>query len=161
MKRLMILFFAVLVIMAFTSISNNKKTFKKLYGLEGVWKMNLKNGALCEEWKRVDKYFLQNKGFMIKGKDTIVNERVELRAKDDGISYTSRVEDQNNKMPISFSMTSAKGNEFVFENPQHDFPKRIVYHLISADSLHAWIDDGIDGSKKRSDFHYKKQNSLK
>ncbi|MEP7322799.1 MAG: DUF6265 family protein [Saprospiraceae bacterium] len=161
MKRLMILFFVFFCMMAFTTISNNKKTFKKLYGLEGVWKMNIKNGSLCEEWKMVDKYFLQSKGFMIKGKDTMVNERVELKASEGGISYTSRVEDQNNKMPISFTMTSSKDNEFVFENPQHDFPKRIVYHLISADSLHAWIDDGIDGSKKRSDFHYKKQTDTK
>jgi len=53
-------------------------------------------------------------------------------------------------------MTSSESNQFIFENPAHDFPKRIVYRLISADSLHAFIDDGVAGTK-RQHFYYKKQ----
>ncbi len=129
-----------------------------MYTLEGTWKMNTKRGAICEEWKKMDKNYLQNKGYMIKGTDTIVTERVALTKTTEGIFYTSTVEDQNNKQPIAFKMTRTENNMFVFENPQHDFPRRIVYELVTADSLHAYIDDGIDGSKKRQDFYYKKQN---
>jgi hypothetical protein len=53
-------------------------------------------------------------------------------------------------------MTTAANNLFVFENAQHDFPKRIVYQLVNADSLHAFIDDGIDGSEKRQNFYNKR-----
>jgi hypothetical protein len=81
---------------------------------------------------------------------------VALRNTKEGIFYTSTVEDQNNKQPTSFKLTSGNNNVFVFENPQHDFPKRIVYKLISADSLHAYIDDGNNSTKKRQDFYYKK-----
>jgi hypothetical protein len=135
MKKILITITTVTCLAAFEFADYNK-TFKKLYALEGTWKMNTKRGAVCEEWKKMDKNYLQNKGYMIKGNDTIINERVALTNTKEGIFYTSTVEDQNNK--------------------QHYFPKRIVYILISADSLHAYIDDGTANGKKQN-FYYKRQ----
>lgn len=132
------------------------KTFEKLYALEGTWKMTTKRGAICEEWKKISDNHLQSKGYFIRGADTLVNERVALTNSKEGVFYTSTVEDQNNKEPIAFKMTSAENNRFVFENPQHDFPKRIVYKFITADSIHAFIDDGTE-TGKRQNFYYKKQ----
>lgn len=155
MKNIFIAIVATFSLSAFI-ISDDNKTFKKLYTLEGTWKMNTKWGAICEEWKKMDKNYLQNKGYMIKGKDTIINERVALTNTAAGIFYTSTVEDQNNKQPIAFKMTKAENNMFVFENPAHDFPKRIVYKLVTTDSLHAFIDDGTEKGKKQN-FYYKRQ----
>ena len=118
--------------------------------------MKTAKGYLGEEWIKMNDEYLQNRGFMVRGTDTIITERVALKNAKEGIFYTSTVENENNKEPISFKLTSGKNNIFVFENPQHDFPKRIVYELISADSLHAYIDDGAAGTKKRRDFYYKK-----
>jgi len=118
--------------------------------------MLTKRGAICEEWKKVDKNYLQNRGYMIRGADTIVSERVALTKTKDGIFYTSTVEDQNNKQPIAFTMTKSESNVFVFENPEHDFPKRIVYRFITNDSLYAFIDDGTEAGKKQN-FYYKRQ----
>jgi hypothetical protein len=133
------------------------RVFIKLYALEGTWKMNTKRGSIYEEWKKIDNTYLQSKGFMIKGNDTIINERVALKNTKDGIYYTSTVENQNNKQPIAFKLTTSDHNQFIFENLQHDFPKRIGYQLVTKDSLHAWIDDAVEGSKHRQDFYYKKQ----
>ncbi|MDZ4796212.1 MAG: DUF6265 family protein [Bacteroidota bacterium] len=144
-------------LLAFTYYPGDKKAFKKLFALEGVWKMNTKKGALCEEWKKMNKSFMQNKGYVIKGNDTTLTERVALTRTSEGILYTSTVEDQNNKNPIAFTMTSSGGNVFVFENRKHDFPKRIVYQLLSPDSLHAFIDDGVEGTKKVQHFYYVRQ----
>ena len=138
------------------AVDTDNKTFKKLYALEGTWKMNTKRGAICEEWKKMDNNYLQNKGYMIKGNDTIISERVALTNTAAGIFYTSTVEDQNNKQPIAFKMTGSENNSFVFENPAHDFPKRIVYKLITADSIHAFIDDGTE-TGKRQNFYFKRQ----
>jgi Domain of unknown function (DUF6265) len=156
MIRNIIAIIATITLSAFITDGNGKKTFKRLYSLEGVWKMNTKRGAIFEEWKKIDKNYLQNKGYMIKGKDTIVNERVALTNTNAGIFYTSMVEDQNNKQPIAFKMTKAENDMFVFENPQHDFPKRIIYKIVTADSLHAYIDDGTETGKKQN-FYYKRQ----
>ena len=148
-----------IVLLSFSYSAGNKRTFKKLFALEGVWKMITKKGAICEEWKKIDKSYLQNTGYMIKGSDTVINERVALTRTAEDIFYTSTVEDQNNKQPIAFKMVSASGNTFVFENKEHDFPKRIVYQLVSADSLHAFIDDGVEGTKKVQHFYYAKQKN--
>ena len=155
MKNLLIAVTIVLCLSAFF-ISRDDKVFKKLYVLEGTWKMNTKRGAVCEEWKKVDNNYLQNRGYMIKGNDTIITERVALTNTKAGILYTSTVEDQNNKEPIAFKMTRNEDNMFVFENPEHDFPKRIVYKFITTDSLHAFIDDGTETGKKQN-FYLKRQ----
>lgn len=154
MKKIVIAIAVVLCAAAFMVPAD--KTFAKLYALEGTWKMTTKRGAICEEWKKVNDNHLQSKSYFIKGADTLVNERVALTNTKDGVFYTSTVEDQNNKEPIAFKMTSADNNRFVFENPQHDFPKRIVYKFITADSIHAFIDDGTE-TGKRQNFYYKKQ----
>ena len=135
---------------------SDEKVFKKLYALEGTWKMTTKRGAIYEEWKKVNNNYLQSKGYLIKGADTIINERIALKNTSEGIFYISTVEDQNYKTPVSFKMTKSANSEFVFENSQHDFPKRIVYKLINKDSLYAFVDDGTDAPAKRQNFCYKK-----
>jgi hypothetical protein len=155
MRKVFIAIIITFSLSAFISSGDNK-TFKKLYTLVGSWKMNTKRGAVCEEWKKVNRNYLQSKGYMIKGKDTMISERIALTNTKEGIFYTSTVEEQNNKQPIAFKMTDSENNMFVFENPQHDFPKRIIYKFITTDSLHAYIDDGTE-TGKRQNFYYKRQ----
>jgi hypothetical protein len=156
MKNIITASGVMFLLLSFSYLPDNKKVFKKLYALEGVWKMKTKKGFICEEWKKVDKNYLQSRGYMIKGTDTIINERVALKRTKDDINYISTVEDQNDKKPVAFKLTSATGNVFIFENPEHDFPKRIVYHLVTTDSLHGFVDDGIVGTKKIKHFYYSK-----
>ncbi len=130
--------------------------FSQLYNLQGMWKIQNKKGFVFEEWKLINKDYLQGCGGVIRGNDTVVNERMLLESRQGEIFYTSIVEDQNNNQPIEFSLTSSEHRKFVFENATHDFPKRIVYEISGSDSLHAWVDDGTDDLKKRQDFNYKK-----
>jgi Domain of unknown function (DUF6265) len=159
MKKIYIIFLFV-VLLGATNIINNNKVFKKFYSMEGTWKMNGKRGPVYEEWKKLNKNHLQSRSYIIKGSDTVLNERVSLTNTKEGIFYTSVVEDQNNKQPIPFKMTGYGNNKFIFENPKHDFPKRIVYHLINTDSLHAFIDDGTEAGKKQN-FYFKRLNISK
>jgi hypothetical protein len=119
--------------------------------------MKTKKGIIGEEWKKINNDYLQNRGYTVRGNDTITTERVALRNTTEGIFYTSTVEDQNNQQPISFKLSSAVNNVFIFENPQHDFPKRITYNLITKDSLRAWIDDGKEIPEKKMLFQYSRQ----
>lgn len=156
MKKILVAISAITFLAAFT-LTDKSKIFKKLHSLAGTWKMVTKRGTIiCEEWKKVDNHYLQNRGYMIRGSDTIVTERVSLTNTKEGIFYTSTVEDQNNRQPIAFTLTKADDSMFFFENPAHDFPKRIVYRFVTADSLHAFIDDGTETGKKQN-FYYKRQ----
>ncbi len=155
MKKILLATTCIIILTAFAINQDNKSIFKKLFMLEGTWVMKSKKGNIMgESWVKLGDDHLQNKGFFVKGKDTIVTERVALRRTNKEITYTSTVEDQNNKQPVTFKLTSSDNNEFVFENPGHDFPKRVIYKIISADSVHAWIDAGKDGAAERQDFYY-------
>lgn len=154
MRKAGIALFLVISLSAFIK-GDNSKIFKKLYRLEGTWLMKTKNGFIGEEWKKMDKFHLKSRGMFIKGTDTVVSEIVNLVKNTNGIFFISSVEDQNNKKPISFKLTSSDDNEYVFENPEHDFPKRIVYKLASPDSIHAYIDAGP--AIKQQNFYYKRQ----
>jgi hypothetical protein len=154
MKKLLIVFAGFIMLVAFTG--NRNENFKKLYALQGTWQMTTKRGILCEEWKKINDNYLQSKGYIVKGTDTLINETVALTKKGDDIFYTSTIVNQNDQQPVAFKMTKSGNNIFVFENAQHDFPKRIVYQLLSADSLYAFIDDGIDGSAHKQNFYYKR-----
>ena len=154
MKKISIVFSLIFLLGGFNT-TNNGKVFKKLYVLAGSWKMDGKRGPVYEEWKKLNKNHLQSRSYVIKGTDTIVNERVSLTNTKAGIFYTPVVEDQNDKKPIPFKLTGHRNNKFLFENPDHDFPKRIVYHLINTDSIHAFIDDGTDAGKKQN-FYFKR-----
>ncbi len=64
--------------------------------------------------------------------------RIEQRA--DGIYYVAH---PKGRCPgTDFKLTSLTGKEAVFENPEHDFPKRIIYRKSDDGSLVASIDGG-------------------
>jgi hypothetical protein len=130
--------------------------FRQLHKLEGMWLMHTRKGTIGEEWTKNDNDHLHSRGFFITGRDTTVTERIALRKQADGIFYISTVENQNNRQPVPFKLTSSDNMKFVFENPDHDFPKRIVYEFVTHDSIHAFIDGGRAASGKRQDFYYKR-----
>ena len=118
--------------------------------------MSSKRAVVFEEWKKLNKNHLQGRSYIVRNNDTVVSERISLTNTKAGIIYTSVVEEQNNKKPVAFKMAGQSGYRFVFVNPDHNFPKRIVYNFITPDSLHAYIDDGTEAGKKQN-FYYQRQ----
>ena len=60
---------------------------------------------------------------------------------DDGIAYLAQ---PGGRPPTPFKLVESKPGRAVFTNPEHDFPKRIVYELRDG-KLCARTDDGKDG----------------
>lgn len=96
--------------------------------LKGTWKINDKERY--EQWiVSADK--LSGRGFnRDKGLEKVY-ETLEIRLVDGKVNYLATVPDQNDGRTIAFSMTNSSVNELTFENPDHDFPKKIVYKKIS------------------------------
>ena len=153
--KLLILFIAVLFL-SVKQPQDDKKIFQQLHALQGTWQMKTSKGILYEGWQKINDTLLQGGSYKIKEHDTIFLERVSLKLTPDGIFYVPVVE-ENNMQPVNFKLTSHNNNSFLFENPEHDFPKRVIYELITKDSIHAYIDGGIN-SAKRSDYFYTKIN---
>jgi len=55
---------------------------------------------------------------------------------------------------VVFRAASPSAAEVVFENPAHDFPKRIGYRRVSPDSVEAWVDGGAGGKGKKISYPY-------
>lgn len=54
-----------------------------------------------------------------------------------------------------FKLIEMGANEVVFENPEHDFPQRVIYRR-DGDSLNGRIEGTVNGQAKASDFPMKR-----
>jgi hypothetical protein len=86
--------------------------------------------------------------------DTVILERTTLYLEGDKIIYSPEVTNQNNAQPVPFSLVSINGQRYTFENKAHDFPQRIIYHLVSNNAVHARIEGSKNGKDMGSDFNY-------
>lgn len=139
---------------AANSQSFSKNDFKGLQSLQGLWKMESGRGALYEEWHLQSPEKFAGKSYKIKSSDTMVLERVDLYLQGRRIFYTPVVTDQNNRQPVPFKLISNKDNRYIFENKEHDYPQRVIYHFISKDSLQARIEGTKNGKAMGSNFFY-------
>src|SRR6187549_3996487 len=97
MKKILLSTGCFIILLAFSLKQDTSKAFKNLYALEGTWIMKTKKGNIIgEQWTKVNDNYLQNKGFYMKGTDTIVTETVALRKEKNEINYISTVVNQNN-----------------------------------------------------------------
>ncbi len=145
-------FLLLLILLCLNSFAQKKNILNRF---EGKWIMQKGDKTIGEEWTKISEAWFQSKGYFIKGgSDTVVTERVALKRVYGEIFYTSTVEDQNNKQPVKFKLTFYKNGKFIFENPQHDFPRRIIYDFTSRNTLHAYIDGGAN--TKAQHFYYKR-----
>lgn len=67
--------------------------------------------------------------------------RIESRA--DGVYYVAKPSSAASE--ISFKLKSLRDKKVVFENLEHDFPKRIIYSLASEKNLQARAEDDSKG----------------
>lgn len=117
----------------------------KVQWLTGVWENKSKEGLLTENWSRENDTVFNAACYFVHGKDTLHNEKIRLIQSDNAIIYSPTVKGENGNKPVHFKMTSINADELVFENPKHDYPQKIVYTKITADSLITKISGMIKG----------------
>ena len=69
-----------------------------------------------------------------------------------GLEYVAKPSGQPE---ATFTSTSVSSAEVVFENPAHDFPKKVSYKR-DGDTLVASIEGPMNGQTRRIEFPYKK-----
>lgn len=89
----------------------------------------------------------------LKGADTLEVEKMWLMPTDSGFYFVAAP--SQNPEPTLFKLISSDSMRFVFENPTHDFPQRVIYHLVAQDTLQARIEGtGKDGQEQGMTFPY-------
>jgi hypothetical protein len=115
--------------------------------LLGTWQENRKS---FESWKYEDG-LLSGTAYQLdhsSGKE-IVTEQIKLIKKEGNFYYVPDVAGPQG--PVEFRITSFDKDSFTAENPDHDFPKKIVYKKIG-DTLEATI----SGQGKSIRYSFKK-----
>lgn len=135
----------------------NYSQLEKANWFLGRWKNNSPEGNLSESWKKInDSTFFGESYFVIK-KDTVFVETIQLEERNSKLSYIVTVPNQNDEKPVSFELTRSNTAQMVFENPNHDFPDKIIYNQVGNDSLLAEISGMKDGKIKKEVFRMKKK----
>ncbi|MBX2959595.1 MAG: hypothetical protein KF732_06515 [Flavobacteriales bacterium] len=99
---------------------------------------------IYESWSKTSDELLTGKSYYTENGDTMLLETIEIKQIDGELFYCPAVSNQNEGKAIEFKLTSKNPNELVFENPKHDFPKKIVY-IQEGNNINAWIEG--DGKK--------------
>lgn len=148
----------LLLLLTILSCKKGEKTniLNEIDWLIGTWENNSDKGNLLEIWKKENDSVYSGQSFYIKAKDTLHFESIQLKQISDSLLYSSSVKGQDNDLALDFKLTSKTQNQFVFENPKNDYPQKIVYKLITRDSLVAII-SGIQQGKTSSESFFMKR----
>jgi len=143
---------ASLILLTILSVEN--PTLADLSWMSGDWQTAPGGRRQIEEhWTAAAGGSMMGVSRTVAGDKTVEFEYLRIEQREDGIFYVAH---PKARCPgTDFKLTRASASEAVFENPQHDFPKRIIYRKTD-DGLTASIDAG-EGSKGMS-FVFKKMN---
>ena len=135
------------VIFAFL-ISPQTPTLADISWISGAWQSEPGGKRQIEEhWTSVAGASMLGMSRTVAGDKTVEFEYLRIEQRADGIYYVAH---PKARCPgTDFKLTRASATEAVFENPQHDFPKRIIYRKTADDALTATIDGG-EGTKSLS-----------
>lgn len=137
-------------ILAFAlACTNNRQQFQTMQVFEGTWQQE--NTNTFEIWEK-HKNLFSAQVIKIENADTLIVEKLRIFQDDNVIYYEATVPNQNKGEAIRFKLTRQNGKRFQFENPEHDFPQKIVYTFQNKTQLKAII----SGGNKQAVFNYKK-----
>ncbi len=86
----------------------------------------------------------------VRHSETVEYEFLQIRETAAGeIEYVARPSGQTG---AAFLLVRLSEREVVFENPDHDFPQRIIYRLIAEGNLEASIEGEVNGETRTVDF---------
>jgi Domain of unknown function (DUF6265) len=117
--------------------------------LAGCWTSGAGGRQVDEQWMKPLGGTMMGMSRTVVGGKTVDSEVLLIRATGSDVAYVARPAGQPE---ASFKLVSATANEARFENPEHDFPQRIIYRLNPDGSLHARIEGTRDGKVRGVDF---------
>jgi len=123
--------------------------------LQGTWKME--NKEIYEHWDKLNDKTLKGFSYKLNNGQMKVSEYLEIKQHDNHIVYTASVINQNQGKSVDFKLIKTDST-FTFENPNHDFPKQIVYQKLSDTEIFVQVSDG---NEKGFAYKMTKQNSKK
>ena len=129
-----------------------KPTAEDVGWLSGCWGFTRNGRHVIENWTPVEGGTLIGVSRTVSNGRTSEYEFLLIRSGANGLEYVAKPSGQAEG---TFTATRVTANEVVFENPAHDFPKKIMYTR-NGDSLTAAIEGPMNGQTRRIEFPHTK-----
>lgn len=120
--------------------------------LTGTRRMVTDSVVSEEQWTATASNAIFGVGRTVKGDRVVGFEFLRIQARGDTLFYIAQ---PNGAPPTSFRLTKWDGQAAVFENPSHDFPKRVLYWKLPDGSVKARVDGGEGVTRGAEDFHFR------
>lgn len=123
---------------------------ERLAWLSGCWQSVGGEPGSGEQWTRPAGDTLLGTSRTVRGGRTVAWEFVRIERLADGrLAYVAL---PSNQREATFPLREAGERSVVFENPEHDFPQRVLYALGDDGLLHARIEGEVRGQARAVDF---------
>lgn len=142
-------FFCALLL-ASAGVIAQEAPVNKLSWLAGCWSHTGAEPGSMEMWSLPAGGTMLGIARTIKNGQTVEWEHTMIRETEPGKwSYVAK---PSRQPEATFPIKSLSDSAVVFENPQHDFPQRIIYQRNGTDSLKARIEGVSKGKEKAFDY---------
>lgn len=131
-----------------------KPSINDLAWLTGCWETNLRGREVNEQWMKPGGGIMLGMARTVSQGKAAEFEFTQIREDKDGAIYY--VAKPSGQAEASFKLAKLQNKEAVFENPQHDFPQRIIYRLQPDGSLFARVEATVKGQLRGIDYPYKR-----
>lgn len=115
--------------------------------LAGCWRMTRGETVVDERWSDMQGGLMLGTSRTVRAGRAVEYEFSRITLEGDVLAFHALPSGQ---AAATFMATIRSADSVVFSNPQHDFPKAVVYKRLGADSVHAWV----EGGGRRFDFRY-------
>lgn len=117
--------------------------------ITGCWAGTVGTSRVHERWSAVDGATLIGVSHTLADGRLTGFEFLRIEVRPDALVYVAQ---PGGRPPTEFRASSVADSAIVFENPAHDFPKRIGYERSGLTGLAAWIDGGPGAVGKRTEY---------
>jgi hypothetical protein len=146
---------ALLTAAAHAQTPTPRPTLQDLAWIAGHWRIEQGDRLVDEQWMQPAAGLMMGMARNIQAGKVREYEFTLLRQEPNGDIFY--VASPSKQAETSFKLTSLSGGTAVFENPEHDFPKKIVYARQADGSLLAAIEGpGRDGKPRRVEYPFKR-----
>ncbi|GAB5439876.1 MAG: hypothetical protein Fues2KO_02250 [Fuerstiella sp.] len=118
---------------------------QQLRWMLGQWTQSTSRSITHEIWEDVGGGVFRGSGRVLSAADRVERSRESLLLAEmaGDVYYIAKV--KSNPYPVPFKLVDSSAQNAVFENPDHDFPKRLEYRRTEQGGLNVTVSDG--GSK--------------
>jgi len=128
---------------------DSKPSIHDLTWLTGCWQSDGAEPGNGEQWMAPAGGAMLGMARVVRGGRMVAYEYTRIVTTDTGLVFIASPSGQET---AEFPLKQLGDNEVVFENPDHDFPQRVIYRLIDSDHLRGRIEGMTSDGESHVDF---------